>query len=73
MSLKFILMNNEAESDTKLYVLLQKGSLSSYFSLFDCKPISVRSPLPVPGSLTGANTHHAVRTDEHRPWQQQLL
>lgn len=30
-------------------------------------------PLPVPGSLTGANRHHTVRTDEHRAWRQQLL
>lgn len=30
-------------------------------------------PLPVPGTLSGANRHHTVRTDEHKAWRQQLL
>lgn len=34
--------------------------------LFGCKPIRVRRPLPLPGSLLGANMHHTVRTDERR-------
>lgn len=33
----------------------------------------MRRPLPEPGSLTGANRHHTVRTDEHRAWRRQLL
>lgn len=30
-------------------------------------------PVPVPGTLSGANRHHTVRTDEHKAWRQQLL
>lgn len=64
MSLNFNLMNNEAR------VGIARGVC---FSRFDCKPISVCHPLPVPGSLAGQNMHHTVRTDEHRAWRQQLL
>lgn len=58
------------------FTLMKKVELLSHREpafLFGCKPISVRRPFPVPGSLMGANRRHAVRTDEHRACRQQLL
>lgn len=50
-----------------------EGWLRGVCSLFGCKPISMRLLFPVPESLTGQSMYHTVRTDEHRPWRQQLL